>query len=50
MKIDLADIARGRRLAAVTARDLSLTPRHARPVRAPRWRSVLRRLARRLTG
>ncbi len=47
-KFDLGDIARGRRITAVTARELSQTRRHARPARPPRWKRLLRRFALRM--
>ncbi|MGR3496478.1 hypothetical protein [Citreimonas sp.] len=42
MKIAMSDIARGRRIVAMAARDLSLTRKSPRPRRA----GVLRRLLR----
>ncbi|EPX79782.1 hypothetical protein [Salipiger mucosus] len=35
MTIDLADIARGRRIVALAVRDLGRVAPHARPVRGP---------------
>ncbi|SFD71413.1 hypothetical protein [Roseivivax sediminis] len=46
MNHDLADIARARRMTAVTAVELSLIPRRrSRPRRVVRWFRVLRRIA-----
>ncbi|WP_168797716.1 hypothetical protein [Aliishimia ponticola] len=42
--IDLNEIARGRRITAVTAKELDLTPRHSE---RPRFSMSLRRLSRR---
>ena len=61
MQNDLSDIARGRRISAVTARELDLIARHTRPKRhsqdspARRWslhkalRTLFSRLARWIT-
>ena len=43
---DLTDIARGRRIVALAARDLSLLRRSSRPVRRWRWLALLRRMKR----
>ena len=47
MKIDLTDIARGRRIVAITARDLALTRKSDRPEATRRVLRLLRRVIRR---
>ncbi len=46
-KIDLSDIARGRRITAVTASELDMVPRKAeRPQRAVRLKVLIKRMQR----
>jgi len=46
MKINLLDIARGRRIVAMAARDMALTRQSPRPRKLAAWRRLLRRLSR----